>query len=89
MKFEDIEVGKTYLASGKERLVKYKKDATKEVVTLKKVTKFLVYDEQEYEHWTELLEEQERISRIAKLIKKLRAECDKQGFDLDVIIKTK
>ena len=54
MKYEDIEVGKTYLsASKKEVLVKYKEDTTKEVVTLSQEVGILIYNQDDYKHWTE------------------------------------
>ena len=53
MKYEDIEVGKTYLADGHTEVVKYKEDTTKEVVTLNQEVGILIYDQDQYERWTE------------------------------------
>ena len=53
MKYEEIEVGKTYLLRTNEKNVKYKEDTTKEVVVLNAEVGLLIYNEDEYKHWTE------------------------------------
>ena len=53
MKYEDIEVGKTYLEEGNERLVRYKEGTTKELITLNAVIGLLIHNENQYKHWTE------------------------------------
>ena len=53
MKFEDIEVGKTYLSGPKEFLIKYKEDTTREVVSLNEFVGLLTHIENDYVNWTE------------------------------------
>ena len=53
MKYEDIEVGKTYLSGPNERVVQYKEVITNQVAALHKSSGLLVYDEREYKNWTE------------------------------------
>ena len=53
MKYEEIEVGNTYVLGINEKLVKYKEDSTKEVVTSHSEIGLMVNTEDEYKHWTE------------------------------------
>ena len=90
MKFEEIEVGKTYIDDHHSRRVVFKDDESKTVIA--KITENptpFMWREHEYEKWDESLEEEKPISRIDELIKDLRSECSNHGFDLEVIIKTK